>query len=175
VIGIASSKKGWKSRAILLAVAMLLGLGASLETFDKSNASADLIVGVARWRQEGSTTFAVQQSTYKRPVQALESLDQESVSIVQAPASLNNADDVDAIAARYNADVIVWGWCDEMAVRGYVDLANATRADGMTNDLQTFLDRGGSPETMRVLKALSEFDYYEDGPASACQAGSPEM
>ena len=146
---------------------MLLGLGmvlaAILAGTEPSNASSDLRIGIAQWRQDGSITLDVQQSTYQQLMQALEPLELNSVFIVLLPTSLSNAKDVDAVAAAYNVDVVVWGWYDEIAVRGYVDLANSTAEDGMTNDLQTFLERGGSTETIRVLKTLSEFDYYDDG------------
>jgi hypothetical protein len=77
--------------------------------------------------------------------------------------ALNNAHDVDAIADQYGVNLLVWGWYDEVAVRGYVDLAHATTKDGMGNSLSQFLEDGNNTGVIRVLKILSAFDYEVDG------------
>lgn len=122
-----------------------------------------LRVAVAQWRHEGGNPQNVQQSTYDSLVSELDDLQLENVIVEQIPVALRNANDVDRVASDFQVDVIVWGWYDEIAVRGFVDLANATQEDGLTNSLDAFLKNGGSTESIRVLKVLSEFDYIEDG------------
>ena len=120
------------------------------------------MIGVASWRNGGGEFQDVQGQTYDRLVPALQDLGME-VGIIKIPAELNNAGDVEAIAAAYGVDVLIWGWYDQTAVRGYVDLANATEQNGMTNSLGQFLENGGDTDAIRVLKVLSGFDYEEDG------------
>jgi hypothetical protein len=74
-----------------------------------------------------------------------------------------NAQAIDALAARYDVDVILWGWYDQEMVWSYVDLARATDSSGRTNSLAAFLEKGGSPEAVRVMQILSAFDYDQDG------------
>ncbi len=135
-----------------------------------SNASKDqyqgddypkLMVGVAQWRYEGGPNLDFQERTYHRLLEAISALN--NVTLIQIPISIENADAVDQVALQYDLDVLVWGWYDKSAVRGYVDLANATTEDGKTNSLSTFLENGGSTEAIRVLKALGKFAYQEDG------------
>ena len=125
---------------------------------DKEN----LVVAIAQWRQAGGDYQDVQQRTLARLEKTIRGLGL-SVELTPIPVELNNADDVEAVAALYNADVLVWGWYDDIAVRGYVDLANATEENGMTNSLDQFLKSGGSPDVIRVLNALNDFDYNQDG------------
>ena len=122
-----------------------------------------LVVGVAQWRYEGGSLQNIQTPIYELLLERIGSLGLNNVEVIKIPTSLNNANDVDGIAEEYKVDVIVWGWYDETASRSFVDLANATQADGMTNSLGQFLENGGSTEVIRVLKVLSQFDYYEDG------------
>lgn len=143
----------------LISIAVVFAL---VDRFAATASRSALRVGVAQWRQDGGAQQDVQQRTRNRLVEALEDL-QLDIEIVAVPVHLENADDVDAVTAAYDVDVLVWGWYDETAVRGYVDLANATEENGMTNSLAQFLENGGSPEVIRVLNALSSFDYIEDG------------
>ncbi len=135
-----------------------------------SNASKDryqgddypkLMVGVAQWRYEGGPELDIQEHTYDRLLEAISTL--KNVTLVRIPISLENADAVDLVTLQYQLDVLVWGWYDKSAVRGYVDLAKATTGDGKTNSLSIFLENGGSTEAIHVLKALSKFEYQEDG------------
>lgn len=121
-----------------------------------------LVIGVASWRHVDGPIVEVQENTFQRLSHEIEQMGLEEVSILRLPVSLNNALDADAIGSKFNVDVVVWGWYDEIAVRGYVDLVNATRTDGMTNCLSTFLERGGNTNVIRVLKVLSNFDYDQD-------------
>lgn len=123
----------------------------------------DLVVGVAQWRHESGPVMTIQEETFLNLTEKLDSMALTKVSVVKIPAALQNANNVDSIAAEFEVDVIVWGWYDEDAVRGFVDLANATQEDGLTNSLSTFLENGESTEIIRVLKVLSEFDYFKDG------------
>lgn len=122
-----------------------------------------LVIGVASWRHVDGPLVEVQENTFQRLSREIEQMGLEEVSILRLPVSLNNALEADAIGSKFNVDVVVWGWYDKIAVRGYVDLVNATRLDGMTNCLSTFLERGGNTNVIRVLKALSNFDYDQDG------------
>ena len=81
----------------------------------------------------------VQQSTYDTLITELADLQLANVTVEMIPAALQNVNDVNPVAAEYQVDVIVWGWYDDVAVRGYVDLANATQDDGLTNSLNAFL------------------------------------
>jgi hypothetical protein len=122
-----------------------------------------LVIGVAEWRHASGPEIAVQQNIYHRITDKLIALDLDDFEVVQLQSWLNNADDVDLITERYGIDILVWGWYDEVAVRGYVDLANATEENGMNNSLAAYLENDGNPLAIRVLKLLNEFDYYEDG------------
>jgi hypothetical protein len=122
-----------------------------------------LIIGIAEWRHASGPYIAVQQVTYDRLSEKLIILDPDEFEVIQVPTTLINANSVDEVASRYGLDILVWGWYDEVAVRGFVDLANATEENGMTNSLAAYLENGGNPLAIRVLKVLSEFDYYEDG------------
>lgn len=122
-----------------------------------------LIIGVAEWRHAGGPAISIQQNTYDRIAEKLEFLDQNEFEVIQVPTALENANSVDSVASKYGLDILVWGWYDEVAVRGFVDLANATEENGMTNSLAAYLENGGNPLAIRVLKVLSDFDYYEDG------------
>jgi hypothetical protein len=128
-----------------------------------SSAPSPLVIGVASWRHVDGPFINVQENTFQHLKYEIERLGLDDVRIVHIPESLRNALDVDAIGSKYSVDVVVWGWYDKIAVRSYVDLVNSTRTDGMTNDLSTFLEKGGNPEVIRVLKVLSEFDYDQDG------------
>jgi len=128
-----------------------------------SSATSPLVIGIAIWRHDGGPIIDVQENTYQRLKDEIEQLGLDGVSIVHIPESLRNAFDIEIIGSKFNVDVVIWGWYDKTAVRGYVDLVNSTRTDGMTNCLSTFLERGGNPDVIRVLKVLSEFDYYQDG------------
>jgi len=121
-----------------------------------------LTIGVARWRHEGGAVRDVQERTYSRITEELKDHHLTNVSVVRIDAVLKNADEVDSVAAESKVEVVIWGWYDDTAVRGYVDLANATRDDGMTNCLSTFLERGGNTNVIRVLNILSDFDYAQD-------------
>ena len=128
-----------------------------------TSSTPPLVIGVASWRHVDGPIVEVQENTFQRLSHEIEQMGLENVSILRLPVSLNNALDADAIGSKFNVDLVVWGWYDKIAVRGYVDLVNATRKDGMTNCLSTFLERGGNTNIIRVLKVLSEFDYYQDG------------
>jgi hypothetical protein len=130
---------------------------------DVVSATPPLVIGVASWRHVDGPIIEVQEKTYQRLSREIKQMGLDDVSIVRLPVSLENALDADAIGSKFNVDMVVWGWYDKIAVRGYVDLVNATRTDGMTNCLSTFLERGGNTNVIRVLKVLSEFDYYQDG------------
>lgn len=157
-----SGLKRIKLAHILIAFISLVVLFAAVDTWTATASQAALRVGVAEWRRDGGGVQDVQQRTHQRLQAALEIIELD-VEIIDLPIQLRNAADVDAVAAEYDVDVLVWGWYDEVAVRGYVDLANATEENGMTNSLAQFLKNGGSPEVIRVLNALSNFDYIEDG------------
>ena len=123
----------------------------------------DLVVGVAQWRHESGPVMGIQEETFLNLTEKLDSMALTKVTVIKIPAVLQNANDVDSIAAEFEVNVIIWGWYDEVAVRGYVDLANATQEDGIINNLSAFLENGESTEVIQVLKVLSEFDYFEDG------------
>lgn len=133
------------------------------ETEAQAAGISPLVIGVAEWRHEGGPVLDVQANAYDSLLAELELLGLEQVTIVKIPASLATAMDTDAVAAEFDVDMILWGWYDDVAVRSYVDLANATQEDGLTNSLDAFLRHGGSTQAIRVLKVLSAFDYYETG------------
>ncbi len=131
------------------------------------NAQADsgeeLVIGVAEWRHEGGPVTDWQQAAYEQLQTALEPLALDGVQIIKIPVALDTARDVDRVAEDYDVNMILWGWYDEVATRSYVDLADATQDDGLTNSLDAFLEHGGSPHAVRVLLILSKFDYVESG------------
>jgi hypothetical protein len=133
------------------------------ETEAQAAGISPLVIGVAEWRYEGGAVLDVQANAYESLLAELEPLGLEQVTIVKIPATLATAMDTDAVAAEFDVDMILWGWYDDVAVRSYVDLANATQEDGLTNSLDAFLRHGGSTQAIRVLKVLSSFDYYETG------------
>ena len=130
---------------------------------ERSPSSPPLVIGIASWRHVDGLMIDIQERTYQRLAGEIDQMGLTDVSVIRLPVSLKNALDVDAIGSKFNVDVVVWGWYDKIAVRGYVDLVNATRADGMTNCLTTFLERGGNTNVIRVLNVLSDFDYDQDG------------
>jgi len=139
---------------------------AFVQPADQTNAASSippLVVGVASWRHVDGPIIEVQENTFQRLSREIERMGLDDISVIRLPISLKNADATDTIGSKFNIDMVVWGWYDKIAVRGYVDLVNATRTDGMTNCLSTFLERGGNTNVIRVLKVLSEFDYYQDG------------
>ncbi len=121
------------------------------------------MVGVAQWRHEGGPELDLQQQAYSTLLPQLEASGLEDVVVVKVPVTLNTAADAEGVAAQFGVDVLLWGWYDQVATRSYVDLANATQEDGLTNSLDAFLEHGGPVEAIRVLKLLSEFDYNETG------------
>lgn len=156
------------SQAIIRPQFILFGVMAIafVQPVDHPNSIASirpLVIGVASWRHVDGPIIKVQEKTYQRLVDEVAKMGLDDVSVVRLPVSLKNALDVETIASKFNIDVVVWGWYDKIAVRGYVDLVNATREDGMTNCLTTFLERGGNTNVIRVLKVLSGFDYDQDG------------
>jgi hypothetical protein len=130
---------------------------------DVVSVSPPLVIGIASWRHVDGPIVEVQENTFQRLSREIGQMGLDDVSVKRLPVSLNNALDADTVGSNFNVDVVVWGWYDSVAVRGYVDLVNATRIDGMTNCLSTFLERGGNTNVIRVLKVLSDFDYYQDG------------
>jgi hypothetical protein len=155
--------KPLKTRVRIFAGLFLLVLVQPVIINSKASDYPELVIGIAQWRHAVGPQNHLQDRTYQRLVEALEPMDLNNVTIKLVPVALNNAHDVDAIADQFGVNVVVWGWYDEVAVRGYVDLAHATTADGMANSLSQFLEDGNNTEVIRVLKILSEFDYYEDG------------
>ena len=148
--------------AIILGLSFILYFSSSAVRSQNQNPNS-LIIGIAEWRNAGGQWINIQQSTFDHLVEKLQMLHLDDVQVVQVPTILENAEWVDQVTASYGIDVLVWGWYDEVAVRGYVDLANATDEDGMTNSLSAFLKHDGNPTVIRVLNVLSEFDYYQDG------------
>jgi hypothetical protein len=130
---------------------------------DGFSATTPLVIGIASWRHVDGPIVEVQENTFQRLSREIEQMGLDDVSVKRLPVSLKNALDADTVGSKFNVDVVVWGWYDKIVVRGYVDLVNATRIDGMTNCLSTFLERGGNTNVIRVLKVLSDFDYYQDG------------
>jgi hypothetical protein len=126
-------------------------------------APPSLVVGVALWRNVGGPERDIQGQTYDRLVEALGQRPLGHVAVVKVPVELRNADEVDSIVRRHGVDVLIWGWYDEIGIRGYVDLADSTTADGMANSLAAFLENGGSPDAIWVLDVLGEFSYLQDG------------
>ncbi len=156
-------RRSFNPRSAILVTSIILVFASSSLTAPKSEQQPPLTIGVAQWRQEGGPFMDVQETTYRRLVDELLALDLPDVSVVRIPETLKNADQVDSVASEHNVDVVVWGWYDDTGVRGYVDLANATRDDGKTNCLSTFLERGGNTNVIRVLNILDDFDYNQDG------------
>ena len=148
---------------LFIAVISMLFLLSAVRFVPQVAAEEKLVVGVAAWRCDGGAQQDVQELTYQRLLQGVLEKKLEHVEVIKIPAALNSARDVDEVARRFHVDVITWGWYDEIAVRGYVDLANATEENGMTNSLAQFLENGGNTEVIQVLKVLSDFDYYQDG------------
>jgi hypothetical protein len=130
---------------------------------DGFSATPPLVIGIANWRHIDGPIVEVQENTIQRLSREIGQMGLDDVSVIRLPVSLNNALDADTVGSKFNVDVVVWGWYDNIVVRGYVDLVNATRIDGMTNCLSTFLERGGNTNVIRVLKVLGDFDYYQDG------------
>lgn len=128
-----------------------------------TQASQQLRIAVAQWRQEGSQTRDVQSDVYALTLERLANAGLEDVHVITIPESLQNANDVDRLALAYGVDMIIWGWYDGATVWSYVDLANATEDTGLTNSLKAFLDRGGSTTAIRVLRLLSQFQYDQEG------------
>jgi hypothetical protein len=147
---------------ILASIFLILYLFSSA-VITQGDETTHLSIGIAQWRHVNGPEIAIQQETYDRLSDRLMALNLDDIDVIQLPTSLKNAEDVDLVASRYGVDILVWGWYDEVAVRGYVDLANATEQNGMTNSLAAYLENEGNPLAIRVLKVLSEFDYYEDG------------
>jgi len=123
----------------------------------------DLVIGIAEWRHLEGPEINVQQNTYLQLSEDLQSKGLEDVNVVLVPATLKNANYVEKVISQFGLDVLVWGWYDQNSVRGYVDLANATEENGMTNSLAAYLENGGKTNVIQVLKVLNEFDYDLDG------------
>jgi len=158
---------GWiKSRSrvslFLMAFLSLLFLISAVRFRPGAPTQDRLLVGIARWRYDGGPSQDVQEQTFSNLVQKLKDVDLD-VEVSKIPAVVKNANDIDAVASEYGVDVLIWGWYDEVAVRGYVDLADATEENGMTNSLGQFLENDGNTDVIRVLKTLSGFDYDRDG------------
>jgi hypothetical protein len=149
-------------KPILLSVIIILYLFSSVVN-TQGEEPAQLVIGVAEWRHASGPAITVQSNTFYQLLDKLLILNQEEFEVILLPTSLETAREVDQIASKFGVDILVWGWYDEVAVRGYVDLANATEENGMTNSLAAYLENNGNPLAIRVLKILSEFDYYEDG------------
>ncbi|OGO15572.1 MAG: hypothetical protein A2Z14_14405 [Chloroflexi bacterium RBG_16_48_8] len=147
---------------ILVSIFLILYLFSSA-VITQGDESTGLSIGVAQWRHASGPEIAIQQETYDRLSDRLVALNLDDIEVILLPTSLKNAEDVDLVTSRYGVDILVWGWYDEFAVRGYVDIADATEQNGMTNSLAAYLENGGNPLAIRVLKVLGEFDYYEDG------------
>jgi hypothetical protein len=128
-----------------------------------TQASPSLRIAVAEWRQEGGPSRDLQSEVYDILVGRLAPLGLAATSVIQIPEAISNAEAIDAVAAKYGVDMVVWGWYDQEAVWSYVDLARATDGAGRTNSLAAFLERGGHTEAVRVLQVLSAFDYDQDG------------
>lgn len=152
-----------KTRVVIFAGLFLLVIAQPMIKDTESTQYPELVIGIAQWRHAGGTKNDVQGRTYQRLVEALEPFDLNNVSVKKVSAVLNNAYDADTLADQYGVNLLVWGWYDEVAVRGYVDLAHATTIGGMANSLSQFLEDGNNTEVIRVLKILSEFDYEVDG------------
>ncbi len=164
------SERMLRLRRLLGRRQFFVGLGLVMLVFSSSSISApgprespSLVVGIAEWRHDGGPVVDVQQETLVELVNRLREKGLDDVQVVPVAATLQNARQVDQVAAQYDVDILVWGWYDEVAVRGYVDLPFATNEEGKTNCLTTFLEKGGSPDAIRVLDALSEFDYVVNG------------
>jgi hypothetical protein len=157
-----SIKSGSHLSLFLMATLSLLFISSAVSIQPVASSQDTLMVGIANWRRDGGHSQDVQGQTFNNLVQKLKAVDLEA-KVFKIPAELKNANEVDFVAAQYGADVLIWGWYDEEGVRGYVDLANATEENGMTNSLGQFLENGGNTDVIRVLKTLSGFDYDQDG------------
>jgi hypothetical protein len=137
------------------------------DTSDPAAVSASqitpLVIGVAEWRQESGSFIDVQDNAYNTLNELIANAGLSEVTVIKLPVSMANARMADEIATKYKVDMILWGWYDPVAVRSYVDLADATDENGLSNSLDAFLKRGGSTQTIRVLKLLSELDYNQTG------------
>ena len=127
------------------------------------NQNAPLVIGIAQWRQDGGPSIDVQERAFSTLNGQINEAGMSNVTLVKLPENLDNARQVDQIAAKFGVDMILWGWYDLTAIRSYVDLANATQDDGLSNSLDAFLDHGGSTQAVRVLILLSSLDYDLDG------------
>jgi hypothetical protein len=133
------------------------------EGLPQSSEAKLLAVGVAQWRYEGGARLDVQERAYIQLITELDAAGVEDIYVTKLPVALDTARDIDRVAAQFEVDIILWGWYDQVATRSYVDLADATDANGLTNSLDAFLKNGGPTQSIRVLKILSEFDYLETG------------
>jgi hypothetical protein len=124
---------------------------------------APLVIGVAEWRHESGPVVDVQNTALNAVTRLIDTTELAEVLVVKLPVSLDNASQVDQLAAEHDVDMILWGWYDPVAIRSYVDLANATEENGLTNSLGAFLENGGSTQAIRVLKLLSELEYEQEG------------
>ncbi|MEN8241993.1 MAG: hypothetical protein ABFS17_08740 [Chloroflexota bacterium] len=122
-----------------------------------------LVIGIAQWRQDSGSFIDVQERAYATLNNQISQAELSNVTLEKLPVYLDNAMQVDDVAAEYAVDMILWGWYDPTAIRSYVDLANATQDDGLTNSLAAFLEHGGSTQAVRVLILLSTLDYDLNG------------
>lgn len=122
-----------------------------------------LVIGVAEWRHESGPTDNVQERAFQAVTRLISETELAEVSVIKLPIWLENANQAEEIAAQYGVDMILWGWYDPVAIRSYVDLANATDESGLTNSLDAFLKNGGSSQAVRVLILLSELEYEQEG------------
>jgi hypothetical protein len=125
--------------------------------------TAPLVIGVAEWRQDSGAFIDIQERAYSTLYNLITSAALTDVTVVKLPISLDNATQAEPVAGEYGVDMILWGWYDPVAIRSYVDLANATEDNGLTNSLDAYLKNGGSTQAIRVLKLLSELDYDQNG------------
>jgi len=133
------------------------------DTVVNASAVTPLVIGVAEWRHESGPLIDVQQNAYDTLNELIDSASLTDITVVMLPVSLATAAEAEAVAAKYQVDMVLWGWYDPTAVRSYVDLADATDEAGLSNSLDAFLKRGGSTQAIRVLKLLSELDYNQTG------------
>jgi hypothetical protein len=158
----------FKSKHVLWILFVLLLVPITLrDTSDSPTVSASqitsLVIGVAEWRQESGPFIDVQENAYDMLNELITNAGLNEVTAIKLPVSLANASMADRVAAEFGVDMILWGWYDPVAIRSYVDLADATDENGLANSLDAFLKRGGSTQTIRVLKLLSELDYNQTG------------
>jgi len=122
-----------------------------------------LVIGIAQWRKDSGPFIDVQERAYSTLKNQISQSELSNVSLINLPVYLDKATQVDQIANEYSVDMILWGWYDPIAIRSYVDLANATQDDGLSNSLAAFLEHGGSEQAVRILILLSTLDYDLDG------------